>query len=304
MRVPMRVLVTGAAGFIGRRVVARLAAGGDEVVALVHRAGTLAAPPRTTIVAGSVTDAGLVLRSAAGCNAIVHLAATGAADAQLVHAVNLDGTRHVLEAARTHGARLVFTSSISALRARRGPYGQTKRAAEEAIRASGVPSVILRPSLVYGDLGTGLVAALARYLRTLPVVPVIGDGEIRLDPIHVEDVCDVIVQSVVRDDVLGRTYDVLGPERVTFNDFLRRLGAALGVERRLVHVPLGAALLGARVLGALTTRPPITVDNVLGMGSPAAVDPYPLARDFAVRWTPLTAGLAAMAGAARGGAPA
>ncbi|HJQ83361.1 MAG TPA: NAD-dependent epimerase/dehydratase family protein, partial [Candidatus Binatia bacterium] len=288
----MRVLVTGAAGFIGRRVVPRLVARGDEVVALVHRARSVAPSDRLVVVEGSVTDAAAVARAGDGCAAIVHLAASGAADAALVHAVNVDGTRNVLAAARAAGgARVVFTSSISALRERRGPYGETKRAAEEAIRASGLPWVILRPSLVYGELGTGLVAALARYLRTLPVVPVIGNGEIRLDPIHVDDVCDVIAQCLVRDDVVGRTYDLLGPERVTFNDFLRRLGTALGVERRLVHVPIAAALLGARVLGALSARPPITVDNVLGLVSPAAVDPAPLARDFTLRWTPLAAGL-------------
>jgi NADH dehydrogenase len=300
----MRTLVTGAAGFIGRRVVARLAAGGHEVVALVHRPGSLEPSPHTAVVAGSVTDAACVRGAAAGCAAIVHLAASGAADAALVRAVNLEGTQNVVEAAWAHGARLVFTSSISAARTRVGPYGRTKRAAEEAIRASGVPAVILRPSLVYGELGSGLVAALARYLRTLPVVPVIGDGQIRLDPVHVDDVCAVIVQCLTRADVLGRTYDVLGPERVTFDDFLRRLGAALGVERRLVHVPGGAALLGARVLGALTARPPLTVDNVLGLVSPAAVDREPLARDFPLRWTPLAAGLAAMASGARNGARA
>ena len=300
----MRVLVTGAAGFIGRRVVPRLVARGDEVVALVHRARSVAPSDRLVVVEGSVTDAAAVARAGDGCAAIVHLAASGAADAALVHAVNVDGTRNVLAAARAAGgARVVFTSSISALRERRGPYGETKRAAEEAIRASGLPWVILRPSLVYGELGTGLVAALARYLRTLPVVPVIGNGEIRLDPIHVDDVCDVIAQCLVRDDVVGRTYDLLGPERVTFNDFLRRLGTALGVERRLVHVPIAAALLGARVLGALSARPPITVDNVLGLVSPAAVDPAPLARDFTLRWTPLAAGLRAMAAGEPAGAP-
>jgi NADH dehydrogenase len=234
----------------------------------------------------------------------VHLATTAGADANQAHAVKVDGTRKLLDDARRGGyVRVVFTSSISALRARMGPYGQTKRTAEEIIRASGLPWVILRPSLVYGDLNSGLVAVLARYLRTLPVVPVIGSGEIALDPVHVGDVCDVIVECLAREDVLGRAYDVVGPERVSFNEFLRRLGRALGVERRLVHVPIAAALLGARVLGALSARPPLTVDNVLGLASPAAIDPGPLARDFRLRWTPLSVGLRAMAAGLTPGAP-
>jgi NADH dehydrogenase len=207
----------------------------------------------------------------------------------------------LLAAARAHGVRrLVFTSSVSATRARRGPYGETKRAAEELVRASTVPYVVLRPSLIYGDPGTpGLVGALAGYLRTLPVVPVIGNGRIVLDPVHLDDVCAVIEACLDRDDVVGRTYDVLGPDRVTFDDFLRRLGGMLGVRRRLLHLPGPLALLLARVLGALVARPPLTVDNVLGLTSPAVVDRESAHRDFRIAWTPLEVGLRAFADAGR-----
>jgi NADH dehydrogenase len=294
----MRVLVTGATGFIGRRLLDRLTAAGHESVALVRAS---AAPlPGVRSVTGTITDAEAVARAVDGCAAVVHLAnASGVADAATVRAVNVDGTALVVAAARRAGVgRLVFTSSISACRARLGPYGQTKRDAEERVRAGDVPWVILRPSLVYGDPERGLAGTLVRHLRTLPVVPVIGNGRIALDPIHVDDVCRVIEECLVRDDVLGRTYDVLGPERVTFDEFLGRLGAALGVERRLVHVPGGPALLLARVLGALMANPPLTVDNVLGLVSPATVDGTAFARDFPYRWTPLAEGLGAMAASA------
>ena len=94
------------------------------------------------------------------------------------------------------------------------------------MRDSGIPFVILRPSLVYGGGESGLVGALVRHLRTLPVMPVIGDGRIQLDPVHLDDLCGVIEACLERDDVLGRTYDVLGPDRVTLDDFLRRSWAA------------------------------------------------------------------------------
>jgi nucleoside-diphosphate-sugar epimerase len=295
----MRVLVTGASGLVGRRLVARLLASSAAVTAFVRRPAALngVAGDDLRIAVGDVTDAGAVLGAAAGCDAVVHLAnASGVVDEAQARAVNVGGTEHVLAAARRAGLRrVVFTSTVSATRARLGPYGRTKRVAEERVRAGGVPFVILRPSLVYGAGETGLVGSLARHLRTLPVMPVIGDGRIEIDPVHLDDLCAVIERCLVRDDVLGQTYDVLGPDRVTLDEFLRRLGAVLGVRRPLLHLPARASLLLARLLGGVMAQPPLTVDNVLGLTSPARVDREPAARDFPIAWTPLDVGLRALA---------
>jgi nucleoside-diphosphate-sugar epimerase len=249
------------------------------------------------VATGVVEDRVAVERAITGCDAVVHLAnASGVVDERLVHAVNVAGTEHVLAAARTAGVRrIVFTSTISAMRERLGPYGSSKRLAEERVRTAGIPFVILRPSLVYGGGETGLVASLARHLRALPVMPVIGDGRIALDPVHLDDVCDVIQACLVRDDVLGQAYDVLGPDRVTLDDFLRRLGSVLGVQRPLLHLPARLSLLFARLLSGLMANPPLTVDNVLGLTSPAHVDRHATLRDFPIAWTPLDVGLRALA---------
>lgn len=291
----MRVLVTGASGFIGRRLVARLVDGGYAVTALVRSAQGVSdrTAGSVAIAVGDITDANAVAAAADGCTAIVHLAnATGVHDEGRVQAVNVGGTEHVLAAARAAGnCRVVFTSTISAMRLRLGPYGRSKRLAEERVRASGVAHVILRPSLVYGGGDTGLVASLARYLAALPVMPVIGNGRIAIDPVHVDDVCMVIEACLTRDDVLGRTYDLIGPDRVTFDDFLARLATVLGVRRPLLHLPAPLALLAARLLSRVMARPPLTVDNVLGLTSPAAIDRDATVRDFPIAWTPLDVGL-------------
>lgn len=293
----MRVLVTGASGLIGRRLVARLGREGTSVTAFVRRAESIGDLAGVEVAIGVVEDRAAVARAAAGCEAVVHLAnATRVTDEAEVHAVNVGGTENVLAAARAAGARrLVFTSTISAMRERLGPYGRSKRLAEERVRAGGVPFVILRPSLVYGDGETGLVAALAGHLRSLPVMPVIGDGRIEIDPVHIDDLCAVIGACLARDDVLGRTYDVVGPDRVSLDDFLRILAGVLGVRRRLLHLPARAALLLAQLLARVMTHPPLTVDNVLGLTSPARVDREAAARDFPIAWTRLDAGLRALA---------
>lgn len=290
----MRVLVTGASGFIGQPLVRRLLDEGHFVRAMVRRTpGAGSANPKLEYAVGDMTDHDSLDRAAQGVDAIVHLAcATGIADPAIVQAVNVDGTRALIDAAKRHGVRrFVFVSTISATRERMGPYGRTKREGEEMVAASGLEWVTLRPSLVYGASDIGLFATLAAYLRKLPVVPVIGDGRIELDPVHVEDVNTVIVQCLTRFDVTGRTYDVLGPEHVTFNDFLGIVSRSLGVNKPTVNLPGPIALLMASVFGMISKRPPISVDNVLGMISPARVDRAPLARDFAIDWIRLEAGL-------------
>ena len=89
------------------------------------------------------------------------------------------------------------------------------------------------------------------------MIPVMGDGTIELDPIHVDDVCAAMIEALENDRVLGHTYDLLGPERVTFNQFLDRLSTGLGVKRRRLHIPGPVALALARGLAAITRpRPP------------------------------------------------
>jgi NADH dehydrogenase len=250
----MKVLVTGASGFIGQALLPRLVAAGHDVRALARRPESVAVQARVEAVAGDLLDADSLDRAVRGMDVVVHLAcATGIADARLVRRVNVDGTRALLDAAQRHGVRrFVFVSTISATRPRMGPYGRTKREGEAMVAHAGLEWVTVRPSLVYGTSPVGLFATLAGYLRSLPVVPVIGNGRIELDPIHIDDVCEVLAQCVSRADVLGKTYDLLGPDRVTFNEFLARLGRELGVKKPVVHVPGGIALMMASLLGTVS----------------------------------------------------
>jgi NADH dehydrogenase len=293
----MRILVTGASGFIGQSLVRRLLSRGHTVRALVRRDPAAVTATGPEYVRGDMTDHEALDRACVGMDTIVHLAcATGVADPAVARAVNVEGTRALLDAAKKRGVRrFVFVSTISATRERMGPYGQTKLEGERMVEASGLDWVILRPSLVYGSSSIGLFATLAAYLRSLPVVPVIGDGEIELDPIHVEDVNAVIEQCLTRSDVVGKTYDLLGPDRVTFNDFLALVARSLGVTKPVFHIPGFVALPMAQILGMISKKPPVSVDNVLGMISPARVDREPMRRDFKIDWIPLEKGLKGVA---------
>ena len=174
---------------------------------------------------------------------------------------------------------------------RPGLYGVTKRVADRLFLASGLDVTILRPSLVYGPGARGVFVKLAGLVRRLPVIPVIGPGTWHLRPVFLDDLIDVVVATLARRDVAGRTYDVGGPDRVTYNEFLAAICAALGRRCRRVRLPIGVSFVLASVLERVLANPPLTVDNVHGATLEAPCDLRAIQRDFGPRLTPLGEGL-------------
>src|SRR5207249_3180655 len=160
---------------------------------------------------------------------------TGGTGFERVHA---QGTINVLEAAAAVGARrYVHMSALGTRAGAHSRYHQTKWAAEEAVRASPIPWTIFRPSIIYGR-GDGFVTILASMIGRLPVVPVIGTGRQRLQPVPVAHVAQGFVRALSLDASVKHTYDVGGPEPVTMVDLLDRVAAAMGRRRPLkAHAP-------------------------------------------------------------------
>jgi predicted dehydrogenase len=169
--------------------------------------------------------------------------------------------------------RLVAVSSIAVHREKLSTYASTKHEMERVALASGLPSVVLRPTLVYGPGEGGLFGRMVQTMRRLPVVPVIGSGRQRMRPIHVDDVVDAIMTSLDADDAVGRCYDLVGPDETTLGELLERIASTIGVRRRLVRVPRPIVKTGVRVLSAVRIGLPVSVDNVDGADEPTPSDP-------------------------------
>lgn len=243
---PATVLVTGAAGFIGSRLAASL---GSECRGLVRR------PPAGDVswqvVVGDLLEPEEWTSSLAGIKTVVHLAAlTGKASATEHQRVNTDGTSRLVEACREQGVqRLIFVSTI-AVRfpdVRRYPYAEAKRQAEEIVRGSGLDYVIVRPTMVLGA-GSPILEALRR-LASLPLMPIFGDGQTLVQPVHVHDLVRTL-ERLLRDSSFdGSVVEVGGPQRLSIEDLLRRIrGRVNGKAGPAVHLPMGL-LLPLLVLG-------------------------------------------------------
>lgn len=288
------VVVTGSTGFIGQRVVKRLLEQGWLVRGL-RRNGSVAAleqAGRLDTVWADVRDLDSLRRAIAGASVVVHLAAA-MRDEPESYDVNVGGARNLVDACRVTGCtRLINISTQSAKIPRRGLYGSTKAQADEIFHDSGLDVTTLRLSVVYGEERRGVFGALLGAIRKFPIVPVLGNGQWRAAPVYVEDVATAIVACIVHDRTMGKQYDVGGPDLVTLDHLLNAVAAAVGLRRRIVHVPFPIALGLARALAAVLPRPPITVSNVLGSNQSSDIDIGPARQDFGFAPIGLERGLA------------
>ena len=281
------ILVTGGTGFVGPKVVHALRAQDRDVRCLVRkpgRAGTLKAWG-CEVVHGDVTDAESVRRAAEGCDAVVHLVAIINGSREAFGRVMTGGTQNVIAAAKASGVRrFVLMSALGVSEQTRTlvPYYQAKWAMEESVRESGLEHVVFRPSFVFGRDG-GVLPLFVRQVRWSPVTPVLGSGERRLQPIWVEDVAAFFAAAV--DSPAGaanRTFDLVGPDRVTWNELYERIARTLGKRRRRAHVPISLARTGAAVAERLP-RPLLTRDQLTMLEADDDVgDPAPAREAFGI----------------------
>lgn len=268
------ILVTGANGFVGRHVVRRLVADGARVRAMVRDvdgAQSLAGV-ECELVRGDVTEPESLRAAVDGCTGVVQLAAIIAGRPADFERVIAQGTRNLLAAAREAAVqRWVQMSALGTSQETMDlvPYYRAKWDAEEAVRGSGIPHAILRPSFVFGPDG-GIVPRLARIARLAPITPVIGPGTQRLQPIWVDDMARAIVLALAYDGGYGPSpppgeprllIELGGPEIVDWNELWSRLKAALGTRRPSVHLPFWLLRPQAVVLERLP-NPPLTRDQL------------------------------------------
>jgi uncharacterized protein YbjT (DUF2867 family) len=259
------ILVTGGTGFVGPKVVHALRAEGRDVRCLVRRpaaAGTLKAWG-CELPQGDVTDPASLRKAVDGCETVVHLVSIIVGRRSDFERVMVDGTRNVLAAARDARVRRVVLMSALGVDARSRhlvPYYGAKWEMEQAVKTSGLEHVIFRPSFVFGRDG-GVLPLFVRQVRWSPVTPVVGDGSRRLQPVWVEDVAAHFAKAVDLPDAAGRTFELGGPEQVTWNELYERIARVLGKRRRRVHLPVPLVRAGATA-AELLPRPPITRDQL------------------------------------------
>jgi uncharacterized protein YbjT (DUF2867 family) len=269
------VLVTGPTGFVGQHVVHALRAREIPVRALVRDSsrGSRLVAWGAELVEGDVTDPDSLRAAMAGADAVIHLASIIKGSPDDFERVMAQGTRNLVAAAEEAGVRrFVLTSALGVNEHSKDqvPYFAAKWEMERAVRESSVEHVIFRPSFVFGSDG-GALPTFVRLARFAPVTPIVGPGTQRLQPIWVEDLAEYHAGAVELPEAAERTFEIGGPDAVTWNEFWDRLKRVLGVRRPSLHVPFALmhlqATLTERLPGAPVTRDQLKMlalgDNVV-----------------------------------------
>jgi len=267
------VLVTGATGFVGRRVVRALCERGATVRCLVHTPGREAAFAGQDVeyARGSVGDVTSLRAAMRGVQAVVHLVAViREKGGSTFETVNVQGAQNVALAAKEAGVRhIVHVSAIGARDDRRFAYLYSKWRGEQAVTQSGVPYTVLRPSLMFGE-GDEFFNVLAALAKLMPAVPMPGLGRARFQPIAVEDVARCVAGAVGKASLFGRVVEIGGPRQLTYKEMIGVVARTLGVRRAYLPVPVPLLRLQVRLMERVLPRPPVTskqlqslpVDNV------------------------------------------
>jgi NADH dehydrogenase len=257
------ILVTGGSGFIGRRVVARLADGGKRVRALARGERRAEFPDRVEVAQGNVVSGMGVPEAVSGVETVVHLVAIiRESKDQTFEGVIRRGTERIVEAAKVAGVeKFVYVSAIGAQDDPEYPYLRAKWQAERAVTLSGLQHTILRPSIVFGE-DDEFINALAGLVRYNPVIPVAGDGKTKFQPIWVEDLVTCIVACLDEDGHDGKTLEVGGPEHLSYDEMLDIVKEALGKTRAKAHVPLALMRPVAQVMEWVLPKPPVTREQL------------------------------------------
>jgi NADH dehydrogenase len=299
----MKVLVTGATGFVGREIVRQLRAAGHTIRILARnplspRVQEAATRWQAEVQPGDVLEAATLEGALRGMDAVIHLVGiiseVGDSSFENVH---VTGTQNLVAAAQEACVRrFVHMSALGTSPDAASRYHQSKWAAEESVRHSGLEFTIFRPSLIYGP-EDHFINLLARMIRLSPIVLLLGNPDARFQPVPVEMVAAAFARSLDEPRSVGQTYDLCGPEALMLSEIVDRVQAVLGKRRLKLQVPLSLARCQAAFMEFVFPRllgkaPPLSRDQLTMLQQDNVGHPEPANELFRLQPLPLREGIA------------
>jgi uncharacterized protein YbjT (DUF2867 family) len=288
------ILITGATGYIGRHLVARLVAQGERPRCLVRdidRAKRLLPADKVELVQGATTSPDTLGVAIQGVDTIVHAAFLTADRKQSTgneyEKTNVQGTANLIKVAKKAGVkRIIEIGGLGTKPDKPGSYMQGRYLAEKMLKESGLDWTIIQPSVLFGK-NAPFIKGLVDLIRTSPVVPLIGGGKTMFQPIYVEDVVTVLIK-VLQDPAgtTNRTYTIGGPAYYSFTQIIDVLLKTMHKQRIKVPAPTPLVGVGAAVMEAVLPKPPLTKAAMTLFSFDNITDLKSVERDFG--FTPMS----------------
>ena len=235
----MKIAITGGTGFIGCHLAQRLAVEGVELVLLARSDRGELNLPGAKFVSSDLSDPAILREAFAGCDAVAHCAGINREIGQQTYnRVHIEGSRKVIEAAREVGVKKIALMSFLRARPNCGSaYHESKWAAEELVRGSGLDYTIIRASMVYGR-GDHMLDHLSHALHTFPLFAMVGFKEKGIRPLAIDDLVDVLRAALVEGRLTKQTVAVTGAEELYLSEAVRRVAQATGQKVRMIRAPV------------------------------------------------------------------
>lgn len=287
-----RIVLPGGAGLVGQNLVARLKARGYSNIVVLdkHRANLeILRQVQPDIVAeyADLAEPGDWQRHFEGADAVVMLQAQigGLVYDEFVRN-NIESTRYVLEAIKTYEVPYLVHISSSVLESVADDfYTNTKRDQEKMVLASGVPAVVLRPTLMFGWFDRKHLGWLSRFMKKVPVFPIPGHGRYMRQPLYVGDFCDIIISCIER-HMQGGVYNISGHEQIDYIDMIREIKRVTRASASIVRIPYGLFYALLRIWALFDRNPPFTTQQLAALVGKDEFEVIDWPGIFGVRYTP------------------
>ncbi|MFM8427836.1 MAG: NAD-dependent epimerase/dehydratase family protein [Chloroflexota bacterium] len=268
----MKVLVTGATGFTGSRLVPLLLKNGFEVRVFVRPTSDRSplSPLEVEWVTGDLANPESFTAALRGVDALINIASLGFGHAESI-------LKSMKEAGVKRGLFISTTAIFTQLNA---GSKSVRLAAEEAIRASGLDYTILRPTMIYGSKRDRNMWRLIRLLRITPIMPIFGDGESLQQPIFVDDVAGAVLLALQTDATIGKSYNIAGKAPLTYNQVIDTVASTLGKRVWKLHLPYMPIVRMLQFTERMRIRLPIKAEQVLRLNENKAFSYEEAQRDF------------------------
>jgi nucleoside-diphosphate-sugar epimerase len=292
-----KIALTGAAGLVGQNLIPRLKARGyDNIVAIdKHPANTATLrrlhPELKVIETDLAKDDGWQAEVADADVVIFAHAQIGGLDEAAFTANNVTATERVIAAVRAKSPYVVHLSSSVVESAADDWYTRSKDAQEKLVTGSGLPVVVLRPTLMFGWFDRKHLGWLARFMRKVLVFPIPGSGRYLRQPLYAGDFCDIIMACIEQRPV-GKIYNISGQERIDYIDLIRTLKDACGARARILRIPYSLFWLMLYLYSLVDRDPPFTTLQLKALVTPDIFEVIDWPAIFGVKATPLKTALA------------
>lgn len=275
----MRIAITGGAGFVGRHLAESLAANGHEVVAIGRgqdkRDPDILSNPRVTFVRADLSSADELARAFSACGGVAHFAGINREiGSQTYQRVHIEGTHNVVEAAKRAGVgKIVLLSFLRARPDCGSPYHESKWAAEEIVRSSGLDYTIFKSGMIYGR-DDHMLDHMSHAIFSFPVFALVGFKPTPIAPLAIDDMVRLSRAALLENRLSCKTVATIGPEKLTLEEAARRVARVLGKKRWIIPAPIFAHRLIALIAESVMTIPLVSKAQ-LRILSEGVIEPLP-----------------------------